>query len=98
MCFAGGRFTRHPRAAHLAWRRENGRALHWFHVHGGRALGARPDRRTITCEDRKPVWFRGGVEADSPRGKVIRWSQPEVALYDGDPFIRMSYPGPVEDG
>ncbi|MHB8901198.1 MAG: LamG-like jellyroll fold domain-containing protein, partial [Thermoguttaceae bacterium] len=38
-----------------------------------------------------------GVEADSPDGKVIRWSQPEIALYDDDPFIRMSYPDLVEE-
>jgi hypothetical protein len=38
------------------------------------------------------------VEADSPRGKVIRWSQPEIALYDDDPAVRMSYPDLVEDG
>ncbi|MDE2339806.1 MAG: hypothetical protein KGL21_01890, partial [Alphaproteobacteria bacterium] len=38
------------------------------------------------------------MEADSPRGKIIRWSQPEIVLYDDDPFIRMSYPDLVEDG
>jgi hypothetical protein len=44
------------------------------------------------------VWLAGGVEVDSPKGKVIRWSQPEIALYDDDPIIRMSYPDLVEDG
>ena len=29
---------------------------------------------------------------------MIRWSQPEIALYDDDPIIRMSYPDLVEDG
>ncbi len=33
-----------------------------------------------------------------PAGKVIYWSQPEILLYDDDPFIRMSYPDLVEDG
>ena len=44
------------------------------------------------------MWLLGGVEADSPNGKIIRWSQPEIALYDDDPYIRMSYPDLVEDG
>jgi hypothetical protein len=38
------------------------------------------------------------VEADSPQGKVIRWSQPEIVLYDDDPYVRMSYPDLIEDG
>ena len=29
---------------------------------------------------------------------MIRWSQPEILLYDDDPYIRMSYPDLVEDG
>jgi hypothetical protein len=29
---------------------------------------------------------------------VIRWSQPEIALYDDDPFVRMSYPDLIEEG
>jgi hypothetical protein len=29
---------------------------------------------------------------------VIRWSQPEIVLYDDDPFVRMSYPDLIEDG
>jgi hypothetical protein len=35
---------------------------------------------------------------DSAEGKLIEWSQPEILLYDDDPFIRMSYPDLVEDG
>ncbi|HRR34272.1 MAG TPA: hypothetical protein P5026_09255, partial [Kiritimatiellia bacterium] len=34
----------------------------------------------------------------SPSGKIIRWTQPEILLYDDDPYIRMSYPDLVEDG
>ena len=44
------------------------------------------------------MWLSGGVEADSPKGKIIRWSQPEIVLYDDDPIVRMSYPDLVEDG
>lgn len=98
MRYADGRLMKHPRAANFAWRCENGKFLYWFHNHGGRFIREHPQRRTIAYEDRNPVWLAGGVEADSPRGKVIRWSQPEIALYDDDPLIRMSYPDLVEEG
>lgn len=29
---------------------------------------------------------------------MIEWSQPEILLYDDDPYIRMSYPDLLEDG
>ncbi len=48
--------------------------------------------------DRNPVWLSGGTEVDSPKGRIISWSQPELALYDDDPTIRMSYPDFVEEG
>jgi hypothetical protein len=83
--YADGRLMKHPRAANFAWRCENGHFLYWFHNHGGRWY-----------EDRNPVWLCGGVEVDSPQGKIIRWSQPEIVLYDDDPYIRMSYPDLVE--
>lgn len=98
MRYADGRIMKHPRAATFAWRCENGKFLYWFHNHGGRFIREHPQRRTIAYEDRNPVWLIGGVEADSPKGKIIRWSQPEIALYDDDPIIRMSYPDLVEDG
>jgi hypothetical protein len=98
MKYADGRLMKHPRAANFAWRCENGKYLYWFHNHGGRFIREHPQRRTIAYQDRNPVWLIGGVEADSPRGKVIQWSQPEILLYDDDPMIRMSYPDLVEDG
>ncbi len=98
MRYADGRLMKHPRAANFAWRCENGRFLYWFHNHGGRFIREHPRRRTIAYEERNPVWLSGGVEADSPKGKIIRWSQPEIAIYDDDPWIRMSYPDLVEDG
>lgn len=97
MRYADGRLMKHPRAANFAWRCENGKFLYWFHNHGGRFIREHPNRRTIAYEDRNPVWLVGGVEADSPQGKIIRWSQPEIVLYDDDPIIRMSYPDLVED-
>ncbi len=98
MRYANGRLMKHPRAANFAWRCENGKFLYWFHNHGGRFIREHPNRRTIAYEERNPVWLVGGVEADSPRGKVVRWSQPEIALYDDDPIVRMSYPDLIEDG
>ncbi len=92
-----GRPLKHPRAANFVWKCSNGKYLYWFHNHGGRFIGEHPQRRTIAYEDRNPVWLCGGVEADSPEGKVIRWSQPEIVLYDDDPFVRISYPDLIED-
>jgi hypothetical protein len=98
MKYADGRLMKHPRAANFVWRCENGKYLYWFHNHGGRFIREHPNRRTIAYEDRNPVWLSGGVEADGPHGKILKWSQPEIALYDDDPVIRMSYPDLVEDG
>jgi hypothetical protein len=39
----------------------------------------------------------GGIEKNSPAGKIIVWSQPEILLYDDDPLIRISYPDLVEE-
>ncbi|MDY0357844.1 MAG: exo-alpha-sialidase [Sedimentisphaerales bacterium] len=86
MRYADGRLIKHPRAANFAWQCANGKYLYWFHNHGGRSY-----------DDRNPAWLCGGVEADSPEGKVIRWSQPEIVLYDDDPRVRMSYPDLIED-
>ena len=86
MRFANGRLMKHPRAANFAWKCQNGKYLYWFHNHGGNWY-----------EDRNPVWLCGGVEVDTAEGRVIQWSQPEIALYDDDSFVRMSYPDLVED-
>ncbi len=51
----------------------------------------------MAYQDRNPVWLCGGIEVDSPEGKIIHWSQPEILLYDDDPWIRMSYPDLVEE-
>ncbi len=97
MRYADGRLMKHPRAANFAWRAENGRYLYWFHNHGGRFIREHPRQRSNAYEDRNPVWLSGGVEADGPTGKIILWSQPEIALYDDDPVIRMSYPDLIEE-
>jgi hypothetical protein len=84
--YANGRLMKHPRAANFAWKCDNGHFLYWFHNHGGNWY-----------EDRNPVWLCGGVEVETPAGRVIQWSQPEIVLYDDDTYIRMSYPDLVEE-
>jgi hypothetical protein len=84
--YADGRLIKHSRAANFVWKCSNGKYLYWFHNHGGRSY-----------EDRNPVWLCGGVEVDSPEGRIIAWSEPEIVLYDDDTYIRMSYPDLIED-
>ena len=88
MRFADGRLMKHPRAANFVWPCANGKYLYWFHNHGG-----------CGYEDRNPAWLCAGEETDDPSGsgKRIRWSQPELLLYDDDPYIRISYPDYLED-
>ena len=95
--YGDGRLMKHPRAANFAWKCDNGKYLYWFHNHGGRFILEHPKRRGMAYDDRNPVWLCGGIEVDSPKGKVIKWSQPEIVLYDDDTWIRMSYPDLVEE-
>jgi hypothetical protein len=95
--YADGRLMKHPRAANFHWRLENGKYLYWFHNHGGRFIRDHPHSRSMAYEDRNPAWLSGGVEVDTPEGKLIAWSQPEIVLYDDDPYIRMSYPDLIEE-
>lgn len=95
--YADGRLMKHPRAANFAWRCQNGKFLYWFHNHGGRFIREHPRRRSMAYQDRNPVWICGGMEIDSPQGKIIQWTQPEILLYDDDTLVRMSYPDLVEE-
>jgi hypothetical protein len=92
MQFATGRPMKHPRAANFIWKMADGGYLYCFHNHGGRHLGERPDRRTHSYHGRNPLWLCRGWEADGADGNIIRWSQPEIGLYDDDPMVRISYP------
>lgn len=94
--YADGRRIKNPRAANFVWKCANGKYLYWFHNHGGRHLAAHPDVRGVAYNDRNPVWICGGVEVDGEGGPTIAWSQPEILLYDDDPYIRMSYPDMLE--
>jgi hypothetical protein len=98
---------KNPRAANFVWKCSNGRFLYWFHNHGGefiRQLGGHssmPNGLSVNhfrtpYDDRNPVWMSAGREIEGPNGKLIEWSQPEILLYDDDPYIRISYPDLIE--
>lgn len=107
MCYADGRLVKNPRAANFVWKCGNGKYLYWFHNHGGhfiREMWGRPSETNglvkgggSPYDDRNPAWLCGGIEADSPEGKILKWSQPEIVLYADDPFVRISYPDLIED-
>ena len=106
--YADGRLIKNPRAANFAWKCSNGKYLYWFHNHGGPFIRELWGKRSGTnglvvggrspYDDRNPVWLSGGVEIDTPNGREIAWSQPEIVLYDDDPMVRISYPDLVEEG
>jgi hypothetical protein len=82
----GGREVKHTRAANFVWRTADGRYLYWFHNH---------EVPNFTGQ-RNPAWIAGGREVDSPAGKLIAWSQPEILFYSPGTDVRMSYPDLVE--
>ena len=87
MQYADGRPMRHPRAANFIWKCNNGKFLYWYHNHAG-----------TWYDDRNPVFLSAGEEYEAEDGLRIRFSQPELLLYDEDVLIRMSYPDMIEDG
>lgn len=107
-CYADGRRMKHPRAANFAWKCANGNYLYWFHNHGGPAIrrmwgpttatnGLQREGGATPYDDRNPVWLSAGIEIDTPAGREIAWSAPEIALYDNDPYVRISYPDLIEE-
>ena len=97
-CYADGRRMKNPRAAAFTWKCNNGKYLQWFHNHGGRFIGSHglDEPEESPYDNRNPVWVVPGIEKDSPAGKILEWAQPEILLYEDDPFIRMSYPDLIE--
>ena len=97
--YLDGRLMKHPRAANFVWRLASGRYLYWFHNHGGHFLreGLAANSH-YSFENRNPVWLSAGTEIDGPDGKVLLWSQPEIAIYADDSMFRISYPHLFEDG
>jgi hypothetical protein len=98
MRYGNGRLIKHPRAANFCWSCGDGRYLYWYHNHGGRFVQEHPQRATMSYQDRNPAWICLGSEIDTPAGKEIAWSEPEILLYDDDPFVRISYPDLVQEG
>ena len=99
-CFASGKPAKNPRAANFIWKMQDGRYLYWFHNHGGHFIREYFEKggKRNPYEDRNPVWLCGGIEKDSPEGKVISWLEPHVFLYDSNKSSRISYPDFLEDG
>jgi hypothetical protein len=88
--------VKHPRAAVFVWRCSNGQYLCWYHNHGGSAAVQQPGQWPY-FQGRNPVWLLAGREISTPAGQRIEWSQPEIILYDDDPYVGMSYPDLIED-
>ncbi len=78
----GARPLKTPRACTKLFRTSEGRYLLWFHNHGGKGWSGR-----------NPGFLCGGVETVDGE---IRWSEPEIALFDPMPSVRMSYPDLIE--
>mgnify|MGYP006286167251 CR=1 FL=1 len=93
-----GSKIKNPRAANFVWKASNGKYIYWFHNHGGHFVRDMYEERCFgnPYDDRNPAWLCGGTEIDTPDGKDIAWSFPEIALYTDDPLVRMSYPDYIE--
>lgn len=80
----------HPRAANFVRKIEEGpykgRFIYWFHNHPGKGY-----------QGRNPAYLLGGIEVDSPAGKVIQWGKPVAVLYSRDETVRISYPDFIWD-
>ena len=84
----GSREVKHTRAANFVWCTASGRYLYWYHNH---------EVPNFTGQ-RNPAWIAGGREVDSPAGKLVIWSEPEILFYAAGTETRMSYPDLVEEG
>ncbi|MFI4911924.1 MAG: sialidase family protein [Sedimentisphaeraceae bacterium JB056] len=86
MRYPDGRKIKNPRAANFIWTLSGNRYLYWFHNNNGK-----------TYNDRNPAWLLAAFETDTPQGKRLEFSQPEILLYThGDINRRMSYPDLLE--
>jgi len=77
----GQRMFKTPRACPKLFMTSEGKYLFWYHHHGGKRWAGR-----------NPAFLAGGVLKDG----FIRWSEPEIVLFDPNPAIRMSYPDLIE--
>lgn len=86
----GGELVKHPRAANFVRKLTEGpykgRYIYWFHNNSAKDFS-----------NRNPAYLLGGVEVDSPEGKVIQWGQPVAVIYEKSPRERISYPDFIWD-
>ena len=83
MRYASGGIMANPRACPKIYKTKSGKYLFWYHN----------NFRSNTYQGRNPAWISGGVEQDGD----IKWSQPEILLFDMDPeSFGMSYPDFIE--
>jgi hypothetical protein len=87
MRYADGRRMKNSRSATFIWKLSGNRYFYWFNNHSGKSYA-----------DRNPIWCSAAKEIDSPEGKKLEFSQPEILLYTGDITRRMSYPDLMEIG
>ncbi len=80
----GLRTLKTPRACPKLFKTSEGKYLFWYHNHGGKLWSGR-----------NPAFVSGGILKDDG---FIHWSEPEIALFDPNPAIRMSYPDLIEQG
>ncbi len=78
----GGRRVKNSRAANFVWKVSPGRYLYWFENNSGQDFS----------NSRNPAWISAGREVDTPAGKCLAWSQPEVLVYGDTGSVRISYP------
>ena len=99
--FPNGPLVCNPRGPNfvrrLAEGRYAGRFIYWFYNNNACGKPGQP-HRGYEAGSRNPAWLLGGVERDSPEGKVIHWGRPEVVLYDTNLATAMGYPDFVEAG
>lgn len=98
LVYSDGRRVKHPRAACFVWKLTHGGYALWFHNHGGDVLGKHVWRCCRGYDDRNPAWLARGWEVKGKDGLTLVWGNPEIALYEDDPLVRISYPDLVEEG
>lgn len=86
LTYPDGRSVKNSRANNTFWNIGNGRYLYWF-TNCGMA------GRYYT---RNPAWLCAAVEEDTPQGKQLKLSQPEIVLYAEDGNVGFSYPDILE--
>jgi len=85
MRYSDGRRIKNSRSATFIWKLSGNRYLYWMNNHSGKSYA-----------DRNPIWFCAAKEADSPAGRLLVFSQPEIMLYTDDITRRISYPDLLE--